>query len=164
MRTLADDGWEIGAHTIGHVVLTHETPAETRRQLAASKADLERWSGRPCRYFAYCNGYHSSALVAELRRAGYEGAVTTCDRPNPIGAGDPFRITRKVLWDAHARGPSGAFSPSLSAAHLHDLFGTLGLTRPVDGEVLAPENRVELNPIPRHESDPHQPTEVELAY
>ena len=97
---------------------------------ATSKATLEQWSGRPCRYFAYCNGYHSPALVAELRRAGYEGAVTTCDRPNPTRGGDPFRITRKVLWEAHARGPHGRFSPSLSAAHLHDTFGVLGLTSP----------------------------------
>jgi peptidoglycan/xylan/chitin deacetylase (PgdA/CDA1 family) len=166
VRTLADHGWEIGAHTVGHVVLTHETPAETRRQLVASKQDLERWSGRPCRYFAYCNGYHSPSLVAELRRAGYEGAVTTCDRPNPVGTGDPFRITRKVLWEAHARGPNGAFSQALSAAHLHDLFGALGLTNPVDGEMHQPENLSAYSPICPidFDSDTHQPTEVELAY
>ena len=133
MRALADLGWEIGAHTEGHVVLTHEPLPEVRRQLVSSKAALERWSGRPCRYFAYCNGYHSAALVAELQHAGYEGAVTTCDRPNDAGGGDPFRISRKVLWEAHARGPDGQFSPSLSAANLHDLFGVLGLTHPVDG-------------------------------
>jgi peptidoglycan/xylan/chitin deacetylase (PgdA/CDA1 family) len=165
VRTLADHGWEIGAHTIGHVVLTHESSAEQRRQLAEPKAMLEAWSGRPCRFFAYCNGFHSPSLVAELRRAGYEGAVTTCDRPNPTRAGDPFRITRKVLWDAHARGPSGRFSPSLSAAHLHDTFGALGLTDPVDGEVAQPEShepeREDAHQQPSN-LDP-QPTEVELA-
>ncbi|MGZ3426729.1 MAG: polysaccharide deacetylase family protein, partial [Polyangia bacterium] len=152
VRTLADRGWEIGGHTVGHVVLTHESPEEQRRQLVSSKAALESWSGQPCRYFAYCNGYHSPSLVRELRRAGYEGAVTTCDRPNPSTGGDPFRITRKVLWEAHARGPSGAFSPSLSAAHLHDTFGTLGLTTPVDGEVADGDY------------DHSHVTEVELAY
>lgn len=161
VRMLADRGWEIGAHTIGHVVLTHESPAEQRRQLQTSKAALESWSGRPCRYFAYCNGFHSPALVAELRRSGYEGAVTTCDRPNPTRSGDPFRITRKVLWEAHARGPQGRFSPSLSAAHLHDTFGALGFTNPVDGEVAQPE--VPDAPQSQPELDP-QPTEVELAY
>ncbi|MCU1282990.1 MAG: polysaccharide deacetylase [bacterium] len=169
VRTLADHGWEIGAHTIGHVVLTHESPDEQRRQVASSKAALESWSGRPCRYFAYCNGYHSPSLIAELRRAGYEGAVTTCDRPNPAAGGDPFRITRKVLWEAHARGPAGAFSPSLSAAHLHDTFGALGFTEPVDGEVLQHDHRRQH----QEDDDDHQalkrdfdsqPTEVELAY
>jgi len=157
VRALADADWELGAHTIGHVVLTHESPAETRRQLAESKAALERWTGRPCRYFAYCNGYHSPPLVAELRRTGYEGAVTTCDRPNLISGGDPFRITRKVLWEGHVRGPSGEFAPSLSQAHLHDLFGALGLTRPVDGAVASPERS------PR-DRDLLQPKEVELAH
>jgi peptidoglycan/xylan/chitin deacetylase (PgdA/CDA1 family) len=154
VRQLADNGWEIGAHTIGHVVLTHEPAREQRRQITMPKATLEKWSGRPCRFFAYCNGYHSPSLVAELRRAGYEGAVTTCDRPNPTRHGDPFRISRKVLWDAHTRGPSGAFSPSLSAAHLHDTFGALGLTAPIDGAI------ADVHPQP----DDSQPTEVELAY
>lgn len=159
VRGLADAGWEIGAHTVGHVVLTHEAPSERRRQLVTSKADLERWSGRPCRYFAYCNGFHNPHLVAELRRAGYEGAVTTCDRPNLVGRGDRFRISRKVLWEAHARGPHGRFSPALSTANLHDSFGALGLTAPVDGEVLQPTD---------DDDEPHDqspsPAEVELAY
>jgi peptidoglycan/xylan/chitin deacetylase (PgdA/CDA1 family) len=170
VRTLAEHGWEIGAHTIGHVVLTHESAAEKRRQVASCKATLEAWSGRPCRFFAYCNGYHSPSLVAELRRAGYEGAVTTCDRPNRVAAGDPFRITRKVLWEAHARLSSGRFSASLSAAHLHDTFGALGLTDPVDGarhddsaeddpEAAAAEPEAAAAAV----IDP-QPTEVELAY
>jgi peptidoglycan/xylan/chitin deacetylase (PgdA/CDA1 family) len=154
VRALADLGWEIGAHTEGHVVLTHEPLPEVRRQLVSSKAALERWSGRPCRYFAYCNGYHSATLVAELQHAGYEGAVTTCDRPNDAGGGDPFRISRKVLWEAHARGPSGAFSPALSAAHLHDTFGALGLTAPIDGEV----------PSGDYDHEQQHSTEVELAY
>jgi hypothetical protein len=62
--------------------------------------------------------------------------VTTCDRPNAVAAGDPFRITRKVLWEAHACGPDGKFSPALSAAQLHDLFGALGLTTPIEGEMV----------------------------
>jgi peptidoglycan/xylan/chitin deacetylase (PgdA/CDA1 family) len=153
LRLLADRGWEIGAHTVRHAVLTHESPTTMRRELAACKADLERWSGRACRYFAYCNGYHSPSLVAELRRAGFEGAVTTCDRPNRVGDGDPFRVGRKVLWEGHVRGPDGRISPALSAAHLHDLFGALGLTTPVDGAVAPAQNL-----------EPSQPTEVELAY
>jgi peptidoglycan/xylan/chitin deacetylase (PgdA/CDA1 family) len=139
LRALADGGWEIGAHTVDHVVLTHERPARVDEELRASKATLERIGGRPVRYFAYCNGFHSPALVDALRRAGYEGAVTTFDRPNRRG-GDRFRVARKVLWEAHARGLDGRFAPSLSAANLHDLFGALHLTRPVDGEVRARED------------------------
>ncbi len=160
VRALADLGWEIGAHTIGHVVLTHETADEQRRQLVEPKAALESWSGRPCRYFAYCNGYHSPALVAELRRAGYEGAVTTCDRPNRVGGGDPFRITRKVLWEAHARGPSGALSRravgGAPARHLRH-------PRPDRARRRRDRSARRSNRNPRAQLDP-QPTEVELAY
>jgi peptidoglycan/xylan/chitin deacetylase (PgdA/CDA1 family) len=134
VRALGDAGWEIGGHTIGHVVLTHEPLAEVSRQLIDSKAELERWSGQPCRYFAYCNGLYDASVIAELRRAGYEGAVTTHDRPNQVGATHPFRLARKVLWEEHVRGISGRFSRTLSAAQLHDLFGLLRLTHPVDGD------------------------------
>ncbi|HZS36397.1 MAG TPA: polysaccharide deacetylase family protein [Polyangia bacterium] len=134
IRALADAGWEIGGHTVGHVVLTREPPQRRREELDRSKRELESWSGRPCRYFAYCNGFHDRALVDELRALGYSGAVTTCDRSNRPH-GDRMRVSRKVLWEGHALGPDGEFSAPLSAAHLSDLFGTLGLTRPVDGEV-----------------------------
>jgi peptidoglycan/xylan/chitin deacetylase (PgdA/CDA1 family) len=132
LRALADGGWEIGAHTIDHVVLVHEPAARIEDELMMPKLDLESWTGRPCRYFAYCNGFHSPSVVKTLARLGYQGAVTTYDRPNRRG-GDCFRVGRKVLWEGHARGLDGKWSPSVSAANLHDLFGALKLTRPVDG-------------------------------
>jgi len=137
LKQLADAGWIIGAHTINHVVLTHEPPAGVRNQLVEPRRSIEAWTGHPCHYLAYCNGYHSPAVVAEARAAGYLGAVTTCDRWNAPGS-DPMRLGRKCLWEGHARGPDGRFSSAVSAAHLHDLFGTFGMTRPVDGEVASP--------------------------
>jgi peptidoglycan/xylan/chitin deacetylase (PgdA/CDA1 family) len=134
LRALAADGWEIGAHTVGHVVLTHEPAARVRKELDESRRVLEELTDRPCRFFAYCNGLHSPRVVSEVRRAGFEAALTTCDKLNFAG-GDPLRVGRKVLWQAHTLGPDGRWSATVSAAHLHDLFGTLGLTTPVDGEV-----------------------------
>jgi peptidoglycan/xylan/chitin deacetylase (PgdA/CDA1 family) len=134
LKSLAQKGWEIGSHTIDHTVLTHEPPEKVTDQLLLPKIDLESITGRPCRYFAYCNGLHSPQLVAALEHCGYQGAVTTRDRPNRRG-GDRFRVSRKVLWEGHARGVDGKWSPRVSAANLHDLFGALGLTRPIDGEV-----------------------------
>jgi peptidoglycan/xylan/chitin deacetylase (PgdA/CDA1 family) len=135
LRALARAGWEIGAHTVGHVALVHEDAARVHDELARPRVALARWTGRPCRYFAYCNGLSSPSLVTAVRRAGYEAAVTTCDRPNLPGA-DLFRLGRKQLSEAHGRGGDGRWSPALAVAHLNDLFGSLGLTRPVDGEHL----------------------------
>jgi len=41
LRTLADEGWEIGAHTIDHVALVHEPPIELTDQLLVPKLELE---------------------------------------------------------------------------------------------------------------------------
>jgi peptidoglycan/xylan/chitin deacetylase (PgdA/CDA1 family) len=131
---LSEAGWEIGTHTLDHAVLTLEPTGFVDEQLTRPREDIARWTGRPARYFAYCNGFHSRPLVDALRRIGYEGAVTTYDRPNQPG-GDVFRASRKCLWDGHTRGPDGQFSAAVTAAHLHDLFGDLGFTHPIDGEV-----------------------------
>jgi peptidoglycan/xylan/chitin deacetylase (PgdA/CDA1 family) len=132
LRQLAEAGWEIGAHTVGHRVLVGEEPVRVREELSRPRAEIERWTGRPCRFFAYCNGLYSPALMDAVREVGYEGAVTTHDRANYVGS-DRFRIGRKVLWEGHARGLDGRFSSAISSAHLHDLFGLLRLTSPIDG-------------------------------
>ncbi|HUS65688.1 MAG TPA: polysaccharide deacetylase family protein, partial [Kofleriaceae bacterium] len=70
LRALSDAGWEIGAHTVSHVVLTHEPLERVRHELERPRQDLEAWTGRRCRFFAYCNGLHSRAVVDAARRAG----------------------------------------------------------------------------------------------
>jgi peptidoglycan/xylan/chitin deacetylase (PgdA/CDA1 family) len=120
----ADAGLTLGAHTVDHVVLTHEPPARVRRELHRPRRDLESLSGRPCRAFAYCNGYFNPGLVEAVRHAGYTVAVTTDDAPNRPGQ-DPLALGRKVLWDGHTRGLTGRYSEAATAAHLHDLFGAL---------------------------------------
>ncbi len=131
IRSLAKSGWEIGSHTTEHVALTHESPERVKRELTESKAAIESWTEKPCRFFAYCNGLHDSNVVELLYQCGYEGAVTTLDRLNQYGA-DPMKLGRKTLWEGHVRSPLGNWSSDISAAHLHDLFGALGLTSPVE--------------------------------
>jgi peptidoglycan/xylan/chitin deacetylase (PgdA/CDA1 family) len=132
LRACVDGGIELGAHTVDHVVLVREPPARVRRELSRPRLDLEAIAGRPCRAFAYCNGLYSPSLVEAVADAGYVAAVTTADRPNRVGA-DPLLLGRKVMWEGHVRGVAGGFSKALAAAHLSDLFGALGVTRPVEG-------------------------------
>ena len=134
LRACVDGGIQLGAHTVDHAVLTRESAARVRRELLRPRHDLEAISGTPCRTFAWCNGRWSPPLVAALREAGYTLAVTTRDRPNLVGARvEPLLLGRKVLHEGHVRGAAGRYSAPLAAVHLHDLFGALGLTRPVDG-------------------------------
>lgn len=134
LREISHQGIELGAHTENHLVLTHEPLVRVRQELDRPRRRLEALGGRACRAFAYCNGLWSPRLVAAVRSAGYQIAVTTQDRPNRSGD-DPFLLGRKTLWEGHVRGLDGRYSQARAAAHLHHLFGDLTLTRPVDGRV-----------------------------
>jgi peptidoglycan/xylan/chitin deacetylase (PgdA/CDA1 family) len=139
LRELAVAGFEIGSHTVGHVIVTHVSEAAARRELADSKEEIESNIRAPARYFAYPNGCYSAALMATVARLGYSGAVTTEDVMNRRGA-NIFTIGRKVLWEGHSQGPLGRYSPSLTAGHFSDLFGVLRARRVVRGEVAIPDS------------------------
>lgn len=132
VRKMAAGGIDFGAHTVHHVVLTHEAEDAIDRELALSKERIERETGRPVKHFAYPNGWYDRRVVTALVRLGYRSAVTTEDLPNHVG-GDPFRLRRKTLWENFSRGPFG-YSSNLTSCHLDDVFTMLALTRPVRGE------------------------------
>ena len=131
VRAMAKAGVEVGAHTLSHRVLTLEDEATVRCELGESKRWIEREVGKKVEHFAYCNGWYSDALVRALVREGYRSAVTTEDLPNRMG-GDPFTLKRKVLWENFSLGVGG-YSGVLTGCHLDDVFGVLGLRRPVIG-------------------------------
>lgn len=70
----------IGAHTIHHRMLAKWPDDAARREMAASKADLETALGREIRHFAYPVGDPTSAGRREFalaREIGFASAVTT---------------------------------------------------------------------------------------
>lgn len=77
LRTLERDGFTIGSHTEHHLDLTALAPAQAWRELAGSRAILERRLGRPVLWLAYPGGREDAQVVALTRRAGYLLAVTT---------------------------------------------------------------------------------------
>jgi peptidoglycan/xylan/chitin deacetylase (PgdA/CDA1 family) len=129
---MASAGIEFGAHTVDHLVLTHESDATVEWQIAESKRAIEQRIGRPVVSFAYPNGYYDRRLVRALLRHGFRSAVTTEDLPNQVGI-DLFRLRRKTIWENYSRGPFG-YSSALISCHLDDVFTMLSLTRPVLGE------------------------------
>jgi peptidoglycan/xylan/chitin deacetylase (PgdA/CDA1 family) len=74
---LRDAGMEIGAHTIDHLDLRTLDPAEAARQIAQSKADLERDLGISITSFCYPGGFYDPAIEEMVRAAGYLSATTT---------------------------------------------------------------------------------------
>jgi peptidoglycan/xylan/chitin deacetylase (PgdA/CDA1 family) len=74
LRGLAEQGVEIGSHTVGHPHLTRLGDDELERELRASKQRIEDVLGRPARLLAYPYGEHDSRVHEAVRRAGYAAA------------------------------------------------------------------------------------------
>jgi peptidoglycan/xylan/chitin deacetylase (PgdA/CDA1 family) len=77
LAALWDAGMEIGAHTIDHLDLTTLDTYEAERQIAQSKADLERGLGISVVSFCYPGGIYSAGLMEQVRAAGFLSATTT---------------------------------------------------------------------------------------
>jgi hypothetical protein len=65
--------FEIGAHTLNHVVLTRTTDQQAWQEIAGSKAWVEDLTGVPCRMFCPPKGKYSVRHIDMIREAGYLG-------------------------------------------------------------------------------------------
>lgn len=106
LRKLADHPLAtIGAHTLTHPMLAKHDDAFAWREIADSKAIIEREIGREVRHFAYPVGDPGSAGAREFvmaRQAGFASAVTT--RPGmifPEHAGHLTALPRLSVNGAH---------------------------------------------------------------
>ncbi len=79
IRDMQAAGISIGAHTMGHRVLSRLAPEELDYELAASKALIEERIGNEVADFAYPFGKRADygAVAKDLQRYGYRTAVTT---------------------------------------------------------------------------------------
>jgi peptidoglycan/xylan/chitin deacetylase (PgdA/CDA1 family) len=81
VKTMSEEGFEIGAHTVSHPVLAARTAAEQRYELAQCRDTLEKWTGRRPLALAYPFGKpntdYSAETVSIARDLGFECAFTT---------------------------------------------------------------------------------------
>jgi peptidoglycan/xylan/chitin deacetylase (PgdA/CDA1 family) len=77
LRTLAAAGFEIGAHTVSHPILTEVGPGELAREVGECKATLQEIVGAEIGMFCYPKGRFNRAVVKAVERAGYRGARST---------------------------------------------------------------------------------------
>jgi peptidoglycan/xylan/chitin deacetylase (PgdA/CDA1 family) len=74
-------GMTIGAHTLTHPNLPNAGLTDARREIAGSKARLERELGTRVTMFSYPNGgaerYMTSDIAALVKESGYEAATTS---------------------------------------------------------------------------------------
>ncbi len=89
LRTMAEGGIAIGAHTVTHPILSRvETTEETEREILDSKACIERELGKAADTFAYPNGTPADINAASVRcvRSHFRSAVTAIYGLNAPGA------------------------------------------------------------------------------
>lgn len=77
LRTLSNQGFEIGGHGFSHLILPQCSRKVVRQEVEVCKHSLEDILGKEVRMFAYPRGRHSSVAVQSVKRAGYAGARTT---------------------------------------------------------------------------------------
>lgn len=77
--------FEVGAHTVHHVVLTTLPKERARAEITESRSQVEEITGKPCSVFCFPSGRYSSAHLQMLSDAGFSGARTvellSLDRP-----------------------------------------------------------------------------------
>ena len=102
LRTLRDEGMDIGAHTVTHPILTRVSPADARREINESRIRLGAILGRTISLFAYPNGKPGQDYAAEhvrmVREAGFSAAVSTAAGVAAEGS-DLFQLPRFTPWD-----------------------------------------------------------------
>jgi peptidoglycan/xylan/chitin deacetylase (PgdA/CDA1 family) len=81
LREVADNGWEIGAHTCSHPFLTELPDADLARELRGSRQACEEHMERPCPTLAYPYSDWDGRVAAAAGAAGYTAAVTVNTGP-----------------------------------------------------------------------------------
>jgi len=105
VREMAEAGVDVESHSYSHPFLTkrRQTTLDDKqykewlqRELVESKRILERETGRPVSFLAYPYGDFDHFLAADVKKAGYEGALT-CEYGRVTHGMNPFRLKRVVI-------------------------------------------------------------------
>ena len=98
LRTLADEGWEIGSHTRSHPRLTQVDDSTLEDQLVRSKRACEEHLGRACTSLAYPYGDVDARVIEAAPRAGYRAAAALPD--HGLGPSGRFNYPRIGIYRA----------------------------------------------------------------
>lgn len=97
-RELADHPLvTIGAHTVTHPYLPSVPGRQLREELEDGRRRLEALIGQPVPCLAYPHGGQSLRVRRFAKRAGYEMAFATDERPLPAKGLDRYRIPRMAM-------------------------------------------------------------------
>ena len=99
VRSLAAEGFEIGAHTVTHPRLTELDRAHCRAELVNARRRIEAEVGRPAAHLAYPFGAYNATVRELADEAGYLTACST--RPGLSDAADDRLALHRVNVYGH---------------------------------------------------------------
>lgn len=150
IKEMSDAGVDIQSHSLSHPFLTrgrHRSMGDAQyaewiqRELAESKRQLEKNTGKKVQFLAYPYGDYDDKLVEQVSKAGYTAALT-CDYGLVRKGSDPLRMKRFVIDD---RMDFAEFRRYLGATPMQ-----IAEASPKTG-VVDPASRVISAKIPNHE-------------
>ncbi len=97
LRILDDSGVSIGSHTVNHAFLPELGERQASFELAESKKRLEKILGHPVTLFSYPAGGVTQEIKEQVKKTGYDGAVTT-NYGQPRN--DPYALHRIKITEA----------------------------------------------------------------
>ena len=98
LRAVAEDGMDIGSHTVSHRWLPNLSAVEVAEEMHASRCALEDLLDRPIRTVAYPMGGYSGDIRDLAEAAGYEVGIT-CDRGRNTARHDTLALRRAFAFD-----------------------------------------------------------------
>lgn len=102
LKALRNGGFEIGAHGLSHLVLSHCTKEKLAQEVETCKKRLEDVLGSEVRMFAYPRGRYSGTAIRCVKQAGYAGARTTQMLVQALNF-DPYRMPTTVHVFPHSK-------------------------------------------------------------
>jgi peptidoglycan/xylan/chitin deacetylase (PgdA/CDA1 family) len=126
VRMLAENGVEIGAHSVSHAVLSKLEPASLRAEIEESIGRVSRELGTKCRVFAYPYGGPGECGPREAgvcQELGLAGAVTL--QETDPARGSVYALGRMMPTRDRVSDPLGQFSAALFACETSGIMSAL---------------------------------------
>ena len=127
----------VGSHTKSHTLMTNESAARMREEVAGSRAQLEARLGTTIQHFAYPSGIFNTAAVSAVASAGYRFAYTTCTHRD--ARYPQLTIPRSVLWENACLDSNRNFSSAIMRCQVQRAFDLVGGCRQVHDAVATQE-------------------------
>lgn len=121
LAELANEGHEIGSHSMTHCLMPECDEQALEYEIAESRRVLQTKLGLPIESFCYPNGNSDARSAAAVAQAGYRRAVTTTWGLND-GTADRFRLRRCDMDAGRMCDASGKFMPALLAFRMSGLY------------------------------------------